>query len=124
MNTKNVNQDTSDELGEQNALEKSASENANRRNAGHSGENGECMSIASGKARESGANDIAQAPPAQDNQEAEKMGAGGCLPRPCSAPVELVLEGVCANCQCRTEFKTRVTINSSSEGIDSRWFIR
>ena len=68
-------------------------------------------------------NDIAQAPPAQNNQSPVNA-EGGCLPRPCSAPVELVLEGVCANCQCRTEFKTRVTINSSWEGIDSRWFIR
>lgn len=32
-----------------------------------------------------GQNEIAQAPPAQDNQKAEKVTAGGCLPRPCSA---------------------------------------
>ena len=30
-------------------------------------------------------NDIAQAPPAQENNETPPASAGGCLPRPCSA---------------------------------------
>ncbi len=30
-------------------------------------------------------NEIAQAPPAPDNQQAQEATAGGCLPRPCSA---------------------------------------
>jgi hypothetical protein len=30
-------------------------------------------------------NDLAQAPPAQSNQETKEASAGGCLPRPCSA---------------------------------------
>ena len=39
-----------------------------------------------------GQNDQAQAPPAQDNQQAEKVTAGGCLPRPCSGNFCLVSE--------------------------------
>ncbi len=51
-----------------------------------------------------GENDLAQAPPAQDNQETQEATAGGCLPRPCSAL------SVCSSCEELNNLPTGNTV--------------
>jgi len=38
-----------------------------------------------------------------------------------SQPIEVVISGVCGNCGCHTESKTKIVINSDSDEIESGW---